>query len=838
MSRALLRPLRTVAQAGLLGAAALASTPAAALDALPLDRLPHVATLTLPDASRDTVPERVPVSGPWRVVATAGGVRTWEAPIPVRPRTLFFNRAVDDLAVFRTVGDAAPRKLKHGGDMGDWTDDATWAFTQRALRIRRPAADGPPGPDEYTVRYTRAIEREKSLHRSMADRSDEDFVFRSLQVDDTTRHGVFLPAPASARWDVTLPDAAVLDLDAMLLPPEAADPQERSDGATLQVVVHRGDQEEVRATVRPRLARADRLRVDLSDLAGESVGLELRTDPGGTVDYDYIFVADPIVFTPQADPPRVVLVFIDTLRADHMSLYGYERQTSPGIDAWMEQGAVFEQARSVAPWTLPSARTMVTGTIPERWGQLETLQSRFARDGWATAFLAGNVYLSSNFEMADDWGTHRVINWPNADIQVDRALDWLVQNDDRPAFLLLHFMDMHLPYTEPLSYRRTFAGPRPDVFSLDAFHRNAVVRNAKNNEAVQQYVIDRYDNNLTFVDDELMRFFDAVGDEDTVLIVSDHGEEFWEHDGFEHGHTLYDELLRVPLLWRGPGATAGRFSQPTSLLDVAPTLATAAGISTEGMTGWPLQDLVSGERADAFAERPQAFGRPLYGKRRWGVLTDGQKYTTTRGKDERFDISADPGELEQLFEPGEDTSPWRAAMATALDRPVHRALRLYPSGSGKKNELVVEVTAPDGWEVGFAAQDPTEKSMATVEIVGNTAKAVWPKGYRSTREVFLVPKGELEAVVPTLEWAITTTARSEYGPEQLEVVPFDGTGGSLGRLNGRGRSVTVTWATVPDFGADATQLEGFDAESEAALQALGYMDDPEDPPSDPHKSGH
>ncbi len=831
MPAAPLRRIRVSALTGILTAASLAPVEARAGDALPLDRMADAATLSLPDASRDAVPERIGVSGPWRVVGTASGVRTWEAPLPVRPRTLFFHRPVDDLAVYRDTGGPKPRKLRHGGDMSDWSDTDTWGFTQRALRVRRPAADGPPRADEYTVRYTRAVEREASLNRAMAGRSDTAFVFRSLQVDDTTRHGVFLPAPASARWDITVPEGGVLDLDALLVPPEAADPSERSDGAALQVVVHRGEDEDVRATVRPRLATPDRLRVDLSDLAGERIGLELRTDPGDTVDYDYVFAADPVVFTPQDDPPRVVLVFIDTLRADHMSVYGYERQTSPGIDAWAAEGAVFEQARSVAPWTLPSTRTMVTGTIPERWGQLPTLPARFAAEGWATAFLAGNVYLSSNFEMADDWGTHRVINWPNADVQVDRALDWLVRNDDRPAFLLLHFMDMHLPYTEPLSYRRAFAGPRPDVFDMDSFHRSQVVKHAKSEE-IRQYVRDRYDNNLAFVDDELMRFFEAVDDRDTVVIVSDHGEEFWEHDGFEHGHTLYDELLRVPMLWRGPGSGAGRYDQPTSLLDVAPTLATAAGLSTEGMTGWPLQGLVSGEQADAFAQRPQTFGRPLYGKRRWGVLTGGQKYSTSEGRDERYDLSVDAGEQEDRFVRGEDTARWRAAMSSALDRPVHRALRLYPSGTSKTHDLIVEVHAPDGWEVAFPAQDPTEKSEATVEIFGDTVKVVWPRGYKSNREVFLVPKGELEQAAATLRWAVTTSTRVELGPEALQLQPFDGSGGRLGRLNGKGRTVSVTWATVPDFGADATVLQGYDAESKSALQALGYVeeDEPAAPP--------
>ena len=809
---------------------------AAAGPALPLDRLP-AASLELPQQNRDAVPDRVPVSGPWKLVATVDGVRTWEAPLPVRPRTLFFHKPVDDLAVFRMDGEAGAEKLGHEGDVDGWGDTATWSFSARALRVRRAASAGPPGADSYTVRYTRAVEREASLNLALSELQPAEFAFRSLQLDDTTRHGVLLPAPARATWTLTVPEGGVLDLDCILLPPEASDPAERSDGAGLTVAVVADGQRTELLSASPRLGGVDRHRVDLGAWGGQTIALELATDPRGTPYLDYVFVADPTVHVPQEAPARVALLFVDTLRADHLSTYGYARQTTPGLDGYFAGGAVFEQGRSIAPWTLPSARTMLTGALPEAWGKLDTLPARFADAGWATAFLAGNVYLSSNFEMADDWGTHRVINWPNADVQVDRALDFLDAHPDRPVFLVLHLMDMHLPYTEPPSYRRRFAGDAPEQLSAYSFHRSSVVKAArKMGEPGKQYVVDRYDNNLAFVDDELMRFLSYLGPNDSVILVSDHGEEFWEHGGFEHGHTLHDELLRVPMLWRGPGSGQGRHAEPVSLLDVAPTLAVAAGLSTEGMTGWPLQELVTGARQAEFAERPQAFGRPLYGMRRWGVVHDGIKYTSHLGADARFDLGADPGEQDDLFKAGEDRGVHRDAMADALGTPVRQALRLVPSKS--KDELVLEITVEGGVDAAFAAQDPRMRSEATVTVDGDRVRVVWSARQSAQREVYVVPTLPVEEAALGLSGQIVTERGiMDFAADVASPAPADGLSRTFARLKGRGRTVSVSYVTVPIFAQDATQLAGFDDESKGALQALGYVETEEEQEQEQEEAG-
>ncbi len=825
MSPLLSRPLALLPLLALLRGA-----PSHAAPALALDRESVPARFELPERSRAQIADPVPVSGPWRILGTANGIRSWEAPLPVRPRTLFTNSPPKGMVLLhRDDGEASwegVRPSRYGYGIGGFRKGGSWEFTGEALRVRRPVSAGRPGPDEYAVRYPRAHSREQSLNFAESGLPAEEFVRRSVQVGDATRSGLLLPAPAGAYFDVTVAPGAVLDFSPFLLPSEAADPAFRSDGATLAVRVRQGDQvTTLWSQAVPEKGDPARVRVSLDAWAGENVRLELISNaPSGNTDLDYVFVADPVLFVPEDHPPRLVIVFIDTLRVDHMSLYGYDKPTTPNLDEWAETAAVFEQARSVAPWTLPSARTMMTGQQPEAWGKADTLQALFARQGWATAFLAGNVYLSSNFEMSDGWGLHRCINWPNAEIQVDRALAFLDENADRSALVMLHFMDMHLPYTEPLTWRRTFAGPRPEAFGSDFFLRADVLRAKRSmGQAGMDYLLGRYDNNLGYIDQELARFLETLSEDDTVLIVSDHGEEFWDHGGFEHGHSLYDELLRVPLVVRGPSIEAGRYDVPVSLLDVAPTLAVAGGQDPSGMAGMPLQGAADGSQTAEFAARPLAFGRPLYGLRQWGVLAAGMKYSSGEGAEALFDLGVDAGEQKDLLAASTDRLPHWSAMGAALDRPVCSGFRVVPARSDSTQDLVVEFEVPGGVAWAYAGDDPLMNSAASVEVTGEQVRVLFPGGYRGNREVFVVPELAPESLTPTLSLRISAGA-TQATMEPTGDLSFDGEGRVLGRATVGKRTLSFGYAVVPAPPPEGDGIGGFDSEMAEELAALGYVD--------------
>ena len=787
-----------------------------------LSRHPErVVSMEIAEQSRREVGKAAPVKGPWRIVHTVNGVRTWESTLPVRPRTLFFHRPPSGMRLEHTHDGKTPDKLKHADGLAASPKAGTWAFTADAIQVRRPVEDGPPQPGEYQVRYKRAQDREQDLNRSMSDASLSDFVFRSTQVGDTSRHGLFLPAPSEVRFAVDVPEGGILRFGAAILPPEAASADTASDGAELLVEVHAGETARALATV-PLDLGFETHRVDLSEFSGQSLTLGLRSHPGEHADLDYVFIAEPTVYSAEARAPQVVLVFIDTLRADAMSLYGYPRDTTPRLDAWAKDAAVFTQGRSVAPWTLPSARTMVTGTHPERWDKIDRLQDRLAKAGWATAMVAGNVYLSSNFEMAEGWGMHRCINWPQGSVQISRAEQFLAAHSDQPSFLLLHLMDMHLPYTEPPAYRSLFVDEvPPGVDAAGYFLRNEVTRMVKQGgEVAKAYVRGRYDNNLRYIDDQLSDFLEGLRDDAVVMIISDHGEEFWEHGGFEHGHTLYDELLRVPMILRGPGVKPGRFDTPTSLLDVAPTLAAMTGVDASGMVGEDLRGLADGSARERFEDRPLSFGRPLYGLRRWGSLEGGYKYTISEGEEEVFDLTNDPGEQTNIIA-SYDPSPLREAISEALERPFAPVFRmvLNKSSSTESAKVKIKASIAGAW----VGDDPTMRGKAKVDLQPDQLVARWPK-QAGMVEVFALPSwDELPETVDveftigkrTETHTVTLIGRERPEPGQADVL-------LSARIGGRTLTMTSAFAPIPSELDSA--IEGFDAEVAGDLESLGYID--------------
>jgi len=805
-----------------------------------LDRHPEALTgLTLPDRSREEdPPKQIPVNTPWRAVSTVKGVRTWETTLPVRLRTLFFKTPPDDLAVYK--GDAR-RPLRHAEATFRSESVGTWGFGPTALSVRREADEGPPAPGEYKVFYSRATEREKDLNLASSELSEQEFLFRSLQVGDATRHGLLLPAPAAAEFLVDVPEGGVLDLGAMLVPPEAAD-LPPSDGARLVVTMadEDGSHEQTLLSEQIRDAGPRPLRASLADRAGSRVRLRFATDPGATTTGDYVFLVEPTVYAPQADPPRVVLIFIDTLRQDHLSIYGYARETTPNLEAWSKDAAVFDQARSVAPWTLPSTRTMLSGVVPERWKDVDALPERFAKAGWTTAFIAGNTYLSSNFEIDRGWGLHRCINWPRAEIEVDRGLEFLAQHADRPVFLLVHLMDQHLPYVEPLRWRFRFAGRRPAALEADYFLRSDVMHLGRRlTEPVKQFIRDRYDNNLAYVDHELARLLAQldIHGRDTVMLLADHGEEFWDHGGFEHGQSIHEELVHIPMILAGPGISPARVEEPVSMLDVSPTLASAAGLALDGMSGWPLQGVVSHARAADFAARPQAFGRPLYGQQVWGSLLGADKYISEQGRDRIYNLKVDPTE-DAIDTPDAATAArMRLAMTNALGTPSVLAWRLSPGEHESGNRLLATLEVPSGIDAAWAAGDPMGASNATVNLDGDRVIMAWASGNTRPVEVYVVPSGDPTAALSTAQLSMqlgsgmVEQGRARWSLDDEPPAP-DGSGAPLISVRARGRTISMTYATVPIPYADSDEIKAFDAEVKGELHALGYLEDAGEQPDE------
>ncbi len=795
--------LRAIILAALSLAASVRASVARAADGVGLAELAPE-SLDIPRSSLGPAPEDIPVQGPFRLAGVVGGVRTYEAPLPVRPRALYFER--EPLGMELRKED---RKLAYASEPEVRGMAGGWEINRDSIMVRVRIDTKRPREGQYVLTYPLATEREETLRFRGGDAAA--WAIRSMQVDSTSRKGVLLPAPGAATWEIDVVPGSRLRFDLGVIPPEI-DEGQASDGATLEVLA--GDT--VIGQFRADVGHFEQHEVELP--SGKQ-RISLRSvDADATL--DYLFVAAPTVFVPDPSPRRVVLAFIDTLRRDHMGTYGYARATTPELDRWAEGGVVFDNARTVAPWTLPSTRTLWTGRQPEGWSDARTLQESLSARGWATGAYVGNVYLSSNFEMDRGWGEHGCVNWPAAAYETRLGQGFLDAHADQDAFLMVHFMDLHLPYKEPRRYRKLWVQDEPPGLE-PYFNRTMLLRAAmRTRDMLVPYLVDRYDQNLRYVNDELSAFLDDLPNDAIVILFADHGEEFFDHGDFEHGHTLYDELLRVPLIVKAPGLAPRRVTDAASLLDVAPTILELLGLPAETLGPTDGMSLVNAARNGtdpALANRSLAFGRALYNGEQWASLNGSMKYITTRGHELLFDVANDPAERDDLAVTGGDVRPGRGALATGLGRDVVQGFRISPTGR-PETPIEVELHVPGGVNRAWVGDDPTSITLATVDLsTPDLARLTFESRLKENREVFVVPNLPADDIVGEVGIRI---AGKMTNFEKLRAKPHDGSGAMLSRARAGSTAATVTWAIVPLPGGGTT--EGSDDEMAGALEALGY----------------
>jgi arylsulfatase A-like enzyme len=390
---------------------------------------------------------------------------------------------------------------------------------------------------------------------------------------------------------------------------------------------------------------------------------------------------------------NVLLVVIDTCRADRMSLYGYDRDTTPQLERLAAQGVVFDQALTHVPQTLPAVATLLTSTLPSEHGvrvnglfrlpdSALTLAEWLRDAGWSSAAFVSGFPLDPRFR-ADQGFDHYDADFRDsiltrtrregaafqgmlhrdfeqrADEATAKAIAWLDAHEragpERPFFLLVHYFDPHQPYTPPPAYR---------------------------------VGLDPYDGELAFTDAEIGRVVERlrsgeVLDETLVVVVGDHGEVLDPaRPKASHAGEIEDAVLRVPLLLRLPGALprGARVPAQVALLDVAPTILDLLGMPVpDSFRGRSLLPVVRGERAVA---SPRVPFETLYwklekktGLTRYGVRTETHKYVLdiveedggrVVRRESLFDLARDPREEENLLA---DPSP------DAAQRDVLRSLR-------------------------------------------------------------------------------------------------------------------------------------------------------------------
>lgn len=788
--------------------------------------LAHVgATFSLPPSNRpggEPAPDAIPLGASFERVDERNRADIWGVPLPVLSNLLpstsggTHQFGSKEPLGFTVTGPDGPVRFERGAHL-----PGSYGVTEERLLIGLEKGSLPPDAAEYTVSFRRATDTENGMNLASSGLAPEAFARRTVTVGTRSWTGVYLPPPASATFAITVPERGRLSTHARILAP-AIVPQTGSDGARVEVVV--GAEVLAAIDVPPGEAGAP-VEVDLAKYAGQEIELVLRTTAGADGSYDYLLLESPVVYTPSESPERVVLVFVDTLRPDHLHYAGYPRQTSPVLDRLVAHAASFDQARSVAPWTLPSARSALTGHQPEDWFTSRTLPEILGAAGWRTDAIVSNAFLSQPFDVHRGWDAFDYRHLAPAPELVDQAVARLEAHHDRDQLLMVHFMEPHLPWDEPLTYRRVWASRTPEA--LKTLTRSEIGSFGPGDEAyteVRQHAIDRYDQEILAVDAALEALFDAAGPRATIVFFSDHGEELWDHGGFEHGHTFYDELLRVPLVIRSPYLPPGRFDAPVSLLDLAPTVCELAGLTCADGPGRSLVGLAWGDpgAAEALAERPQAFGRPLYGADGWGLVDHGKKWTTRGGAQTLFSLGADPQEKLDLA-PGEaELAAWATRLGTTLGREVRPVWRVeLPDTPWTASDLLLAVSHPSGIAAAWLAPDPRGTPTEQPKLLDGRAQLRIPIGEAAPPAVYLVPAGDV------LEPGGLVVSLIGKGLHLLGTAP-------AGRVVPGARPPPILTVGETQFGVrvmlDATpepsggEVSGFHPDVADQLRDLGYVD--------------
>ena len=414
-------------------------------------------------------------------------------------------------------------------------------------------------------------------------------------------------------------------------------------------------------------------------------------------------------------PPNVLLITLDTTRRDHLSVYGYERDTSPGLARLAGEGARFDRAYAPASITAMSHATLFTGLYPIEHGVVKnglvlgerhaTLAERLRAHGFQTAAIVSSFVLDRRFgwqqgfdhyeddfqpseakRKADRWYEFELSTGAfdrRADHTTDRALRWLSHDRDpaHPFLLFVHYFDPHDPYQPPPPFDVRF---KPETGKPPSLVETLRARDW----------IDAYDGEIAFADAQLTRLLAGLAElglaeRTLVVVVADHGEGLMQHEQMTHGANVHEEVVRVPLLVRLPGVVAGGtvIEAPVEEVDLLPTVLDLIGAPREGpLSGRSLAPALRGkerldpERSVYLHRRPfdrQVFlGTPVDGEQ-FGVVRAGWKWIegTRDGTRALYDLTGDPLEAanraatepDRVRELSSLIRDWRAAHPAAAE---------------------------------------------------------------------------------------------------------------------------------------------------------------------------
>jgi len=319
---------------------------------------------------------------------------------------------------------------------------------------------------------------------------------------------------------------------------------------------------------------------------------------------------------------NVILISIDSLRADHLGAYGYARDTSPTIDSMADDGVLFRHSISTSSWTLPAHMSLLTarsmlghGVVSDDRSlpaSVPTVAEVFQKGGYETHAIVSAPYVHSRYGFArgfDDYDDKTIYFETNEDSYrsvtaprlIEAADSYLSRSREKPFFLFLHFWDVHYDYAPGPPYDKMFDPDYTGTVDGNNFYFDAAIRDGMNSRDLE-HLLALYDGEIRLVDDHLAKLRArlaslGIADRTIFVVVSDHGDEFFEHGNKGHHRTLYEEVLHTPFVLYVPGRrpSSGVVTQEASLVDVGPTLLSLAGLPRlDGAEGRDYSGLYTG----------------------------------------------------------------------------------------------------------------------------------------------------------------------------------------------------------------------------------------------------
>lgn len=495
-----------------------------------------------------------------------------------------------------------------------------------------------------------------------------DTVLSQIEIGGVERRAVLARAPTTYSYYLEVPEHAHLVFGV------GSDTEGASGTARVRITPEGAGAEQLFEA--PLSTRWNDQSLDLARFANQVVRIDFAAEGTGRVAWGApaVMVDPPAATEAPAQARNVIVLLIDTLRASKLHPYNPQsRVRTPVIDRLATEGTVFERAHSQENWTKPSVASILTGLTPGTHRAItesarlpasaELVSEAFDRANFATASFLANGYVSDRFGFDQGWDHYTNMIRENRSTEAEdvfrEAGDWIDQHKSERFFVYIQTIDPHVPYDPPAEYLQMY-DPRPDyagqVRPRSTGEQLEAAKRRPNptvvfDESDTMRLMGLHDGEISYHDFHLGRFLERLATmgvrDDTLLVVtSDHGEEFHEHGSWGHGHSVYQELIQVPLIMHRPGAVPAnlRVAQPVSTMFITQTVLDAAGVSgAPAAEGRSLMPDLRGELPEGpmIAFSNMLDDRRVARARRWKLVLNGRN-------SKLFDLEGDPGESTEI----------------------------------------------------------------------------------------------------------------------------------------------------------------------------------------------